>query len=217
MALKQSFGCAATSCTHKIPTTLSHATTIVPPLPCPRASCLLRLGNHRHRSLHLSRRQVSSVGRGTWGHRRHRRSRAWTGSWTTLAACMRWAERRLRLSLHQGHLQLHQRDVLVRGGVSYAHERVVHGGSFTICVDIFSTFDCAMVYARQKEDPWYSIVVGRKEEPSRKTHHRHVWRNCPQAPRRGAQSLTQEPPARTRLSILPWFRSTLPSLGGRGV
>lgn len=58
--------------------------------------------------------------------------------------------------------------MLVRGGVSYAHERVVHGGSFTICVDIFSTFDCAMVYARQKEDPWYSIVVGREGRAEQK-------------------------------------------------
>ncbi|WVZ66639.1 hypothetical protein U9M48_015829 [Paspalum notatum var. saurae] len=34
------------------------------------------------------------------------------------------------------------------------------GGSFAVWGGLFSTFDCAMVYARQKEDPWNSIVAG---------------------------------------------------------
>lgn len=35
-----------------------------------------------------------------------------------------------------------------------------HGGSFAVWGGLFSTFDCAMVYARQKEDPWNSILSG---------------------------------------------------------
>ncbi|KAK7314402.1 hypothetical protein VNO77_32924 [Canavalia gladiata] len=34
------------------------------------------------------------------------------------------------------------------------------GGSFAVWGGLFSTFDCTMVYARQKEDPWNSIVAG---------------------------------------------------------
>lgn len=34
------------------------------------------------------------------------------------------------------------------------------GGSFAVWGGLFSTFDCAMVYARQKEDPWNSILSG---------------------------------------------------------
>jgi import inner membrane translocase subunit TIM17 len=34
------------------------------------------------------------------------------------------------------------------------------GGSFAAWGCLFSTFDCAMVYARQKEDPWNSIAAG---------------------------------------------------------
>ncbi|XP_071716412.1 mitochondrial import inner membrane translocase subunit TIM17-2-like [Rutidosis leptorrhynchoides] len=34
------------------------------------------------------------------------------------------------------------------------------GGSFAVWGGLFSTFDCAMVYARQKEDPWNSIISG---------------------------------------------------------
>ncbi|PAN49161.1 hypothetical protein PAHAL_9G430400 [Panicum hallii] len=34
------------------------------------------------------------------------------------------------------------------------------GGSFAIWGSLFSTFDCALVYARQKEDPWNSIAAG---------------------------------------------------------
>jgi mitochondrial import inner membrane translocase subunit TIM17 len=34
------------------------------------------------------------------------------------------------------------------------------GGSFAVWGGLFSSFDCAMVYARQKEDPWNSIVAG---------------------------------------------------------
>ncbi|KAL0697981.1 hypothetical protein Bca4012_054103 [Brassica carinata] len=34
------------------------------------------------------------------------------------------------------------------------------GGSFAVWGGLFSTMDCAMVYARQKEDPWNSIIAG---------------------------------------------------------
>lgn len=34
------------------------------------------------------------------------------------------------------------------------------GGSFAVWGGLFSAFDCTMVYARQKEDPWNSIVAG---------------------------------------------------------
>lgn len=34
------------------------------------------------------------------------------------------------------------------------------GGSFAVWGGLFSTFDCSMVYLRQKEDPWNSILAG---------------------------------------------------------
>lgn len=34
------------------------------------------------------------------------------------------------------------------------------GGSFAVWGGLFSTFDCTMVYVRQKEDPWNSIMAG---------------------------------------------------------
>jgi len=34
------------------------------------------------------------------------------------------------------------------------------GGSFAVWGGLFSAFDCTMVYTRQKEDPWNSIVAG---------------------------------------------------------
>ncbi|KFK44149.1 hypothetical protein AALP_AA1G221600 [Arabis alpina] len=34
------------------------------------------------------------------------------------------------------------------------------GGSFAVWGGLYSTFDCALVYARQKEDPWNSILSG---------------------------------------------------------
>ncbi|KAK7245462.1 hypothetical protein RIF29_40308 [Crotalaria pallida] len=34
------------------------------------------------------------------------------------------------------------------------------GGSFAVWGGLFSAFDCSMVYARQKEDPWNSIIAG---------------------------------------------------------
>ncbi|KAK2982954.1 hypothetical protein RJ640_006368 [Escallonia rubra] len=34
------------------------------------------------------------------------------------------------------------------------------GGSFAVWGGLFSTFDCTMVYMRQKEDPWNSIIAG---------------------------------------------------------
>ncbi|KAH7851546.1 hypothetical protein Vadar_013202 [Vaccinium darrowii] len=34
------------------------------------------------------------------------------------------------------------------------------GGSFAVWGGLFSVFDCTFVYARQKEDPWNSIMAG---------------------------------------------------------
>ncbi|XP_045813452.1 mitochondrial import inner membrane translocase subunit TIM17-2-like [Trifolium pratense] len=34
------------------------------------------------------------------------------------------------------------------------------GGSFAVWGGLFSSFDCTMVYLRQKEDPWNSILAG---------------------------------------------------------
>ncbi|XP_044463207.1 mitochondrial import inner membrane translocase subunit TIM17-2-like [Mangifera indica] len=34
------------------------------------------------------------------------------------------------------------------------------GGSFAVWGGLFSTFDCTMVYVRQKEDPWNPIIAG---------------------------------------------------------
>ncbi|KAG6389454.1 hypothetical protein SASPL_150922 [Salvia splendens] len=34
------------------------------------------------------------------------------------------------------------------------------GGSFEVWGGLFSTFDCTVVYMRQKEDPWNSIIAG---------------------------------------------------------
>ncbi|KAI4295308.1 hypothetical protein L6164_035368 [Bauhinia variegata] len=34
------------------------------------------------------------------------------------------------------------------------------GGSFAVWGGLFSSFDCTMVYIRQKEDPWNSIIAG---------------------------------------------------------
>ncbi|CAI5528350.1 unnamed protein product [Closterium sp. Naga37s-1] len=34
------------------------------------------------------------------------------------------------------------------------------GGSFAVWGGLFSTFDCSLVYLRQKEDPWNSIAAG---------------------------------------------------------
>ncbi|KAF4351293.1 mitochondrial import inner membrane translocase subunit TIM17-2 [Cannabis sativa] len=34
------------------------------------------------------------------------------------------------------------------------------GGSFAVWGGLFSAFDCTMVYVRQKEDPWNSIIAG---------------------------------------------------------
>ncbi|KAH9312970.1 hypothetical protein KI387_028005, partial [Taxus chinensis] len=34
------------------------------------------------------------------------------------------------------------------------------GGSFAVWGGLFSTFDCGMVFLRQKEDPWNSIAAG---------------------------------------------------------
>ncbi|XP_049380036.1 mitochondrial import inner membrane translocase subunit TIM17-2-like [Solanum stenotomum] len=34
------------------------------------------------------------------------------------------------------------------------------GGSFAVWGGLFSSFDCTMVYLRQKEDPWNSIIAG---------------------------------------------------------
>jgi import inner membrane translocase subunit TIM17 len=34
------------------------------------------------------------------------------------------------------------------------------GGGFCVWMGLYSTFDCAMVYARRKEDPWNAITAG---------------------------------------------------------
>uniref|UniRef100_A0A1J3I8I8 Mitochondrial import inner membrane translocase subunit TIM17-2 n=1 Tax=Noccaea caerulescens TaxID=107243 RepID=A0A1J3I8I8_NOCCA len=34
------------------------------------------------------------------------------------------------------------------------------GGSFAVWGGLYSTFDCTMMYVRQKEDPWNSIIAG---------------------------------------------------------
>ncbi|KAL1301039.1 hypothetical protein HN51_045667 [Arachis hypogaea] len=34
------------------------------------------------------------------------------------------------------------------------------GGSFAVWGGLFATFDCTLVYVRQKEDPWNSIISG---------------------------------------------------------
>ncbi|KAJ4879555.1 Mitochondrial import inner membrane translocase subunit TIM17-1 [Raphanus sativus] len=47
------------------------------------------------------------------------------------------------------------------GGAQYVRMNVPKvGGSFAVWGGLFSTMDCAMVYARQKEDPWNSIIAG---------------------------------------------------------
>ncbi|KAF8101852.1 hypothetical protein N665_0201s0164 [Sinapis alba] len=45
-----------------------------------------------------------------------------------------------------------------RQGVTMNAPRL--GGSFAVWGGLFSTFDCSMVYLRQKEDPWNSIFAG---------------------------------------------------------
>ncbi|XP_018433915.1 mitochondrial import inner membrane translocase subunit TIM17-2 [Raphanus sativus] len=45
-----------------------------------------------------------------------------------------------------------------RQGVTMHAPRL--GGSFAVWGGLFSTFDCSMVYLRQKEDPWNSIFAG---------------------------------------------------------
>ncbi|TVU46568.1 hypothetical protein EJB05_06109, partial [Eragrostis curvula] len=47
------------------------------------------------------------------------------------------------------------------GGATAARMNVGRvGGSFAVWGGLFSTIDCGMVYVRQKEDPWNSIVSG---------------------------------------------------------
>ncbi|KAF3497442.1 hypothetical protein DY000_02055191 [Brassica cretica] len=47
------------------------------------------------------------------------------------------------------------------GGAQYVRMNAPKvGGSFAVWGGLFSTMDCAMVYARQKEDPWNSIIAG---------------------------------------------------------
>ncbi|KAF8112403.1 hypothetical protein N665_0064s0036 [Sinapis alba] len=47
------------------------------------------------------------------------------------------------------------------GGAQYVRMNAPRvGGSFAVWGGLFSTLDCAMVYARQKEDPWNSIFAG---------------------------------------------------------
>ncbi|TKV95542.1 hypothetical protein SEVIR_9G370500v4 [Setaria viridis] len=49
---------------------------------------------------------------------------------------------------------------LAGGGTAVRMNAPRVGGSFAVWGSLFSTFDCAMVYARQKEDPWNSIAAG---------------------------------------------------------
>ncbi|CAH8357291.1 unnamed protein product [Eruca vesicaria subsp. sativa] len=47
------------------------------------------------------------------------------------------------------------------GGAQYVRMNAPQvGGGFAVWGGLFSTLDCAMVYARQKEDPWNSIFAG---------------------------------------------------------
>jgi len=47
------------------------------------------------------------------------------------------------------------------GGIQTMHLKAPKtGGGFAVWGGLFSTFDCAMVYVRQKEDPWNSIFAG---------------------------------------------------------
>ncbi|XP_010535939.1 PREDICTED: mitochondrial import inner membrane translocase subunit TIM17-2-like [Tarenaya hassleriana] len=49
----------------------------------------------------------------------------------------------------------------VSGGVQAVRMNAPRvGGSFAVWGGLFSAFDCTMVYARQKEDPWNSIFAG---------------------------------------------------------
>ncbi len=40
------------------------------------------------------------------------------------------------------------------------HKAPIVGGNFAVWGGLFSTFDCALVHIRKKEDPWNSITSG---------------------------------------------------------
>ncbi|CAL4924283.1 unnamed protein product [Urochloa decumbens] len=47
------------------------------------------------------------------------------------------------------------------GGATAARMKAPrHGGAFAVWGGLFSTFDCALVHARNKEDPWNAIAAG---------------------------------------------------------
>ena len=56
-------------------------------------------------------------------------------------------------------LQGFQRRAL--GSIIAIKERApIIGGNFAVWGGMFSTIDCTLVYFRQKEDPWNSIISG---------------------------------------------------------
>lgn len=47
------------------------------------------------------------------------------------------------------------------GSIIAVKERApIIGGNFAVWGGMFSTIDCTLVYLRQKEDPWNSIISG---------------------------------------------------------
>ncbi|KAJ8046826.1 Mitochondrial import inner membrane translocase subunit Tim17-B [Holothuria leucospilota] len=49
---------------------------------------------------------------------------------------------------------------LVGSFLAVKHKAPVVGGNFAVWGGLFSTFDCALVHIRKKEDPWNSITSG---------------------------------------------------------
>ncbi|KAJ6843738.1 putative mitochondrial import inner membrane translocase subunit TIM17-2 [Iris pallida] len=56
-------------------------------------------------------------------------------------------------NFHNGHR--------LPGGLQAVRKNAPYvGGSFAVWGGLFSVFDCSLVFARQKEDPWNSILSG---------------------------------------------------------
>ncbi|XP_041458593.1 mitochondrial import inner membrane translocase subunit Tim17-B-like isoform X2 [Lytechinus variegatus] len=49
---------------------------------------------------------------------------------------------------------------LIGSFLAVKHKAPVVGGNFAVWGGLFSTFDCALVHIRKKEDPWNSITSG---------------------------------------------------------
>ncbi|CAA6673591.1 unnamed protein product [Spirodela intermedia] len=81
-------------------------------------------------------------------------------SWTTSGGFRDGGDRRVGLPLHQGHVQLPQRGAPRRRRSGREDERPTSRRKLRGVGGLFSAFDCTMVYVRQKEDPWNSIVAG---------------------------------------------------------